>query len=104
MPPVADVTAAARAMPAERWALEHFEGAPYEWGGVTPWGVDCSGLVQTTFAARGVPLPAGRRAPGGARRSRVPLEAARPGDLLFFRGESGDSHHPRRLRGRGRHA
>ena len=46
----------------ERWALEHFEGAPYEWGGVTPWGVDCSGLVQTTFAARGISLPARRGA------------------------------------------
>ncbi len=87
--PIADVTVAARTMPAERWALEHFEGAPYEWGGVTPWGVDCSGLVQTTFAARGVALPrdAALQVEHGVS---VPPEAARPGDLLFFRSETGD--------------
>jgi hypothetical protein len=89
MPPAADVSAAARGKPAERWALEHFEGAPYEWGGVTPCGVDCSGLVQTTYAARGVALPrdAALQVEQG---EPIPLDAARPGDLLFFRGESGD--------------
>ena len=57
-PTVAEQTArAARADAGEHWALEHFAGAPYLWGGVTPWGVDCSGLVQTTFAARGIVLP-----------------------------------------------
>ena len=89
MRPVGDATSAARAKAPERWALEYFEGAPYEWGGVTPWGVDCSGLVQTTFAARGVPLPrdAALQMNAGAE---IRLDAARPGDLLFFRGESGD--------------
>ncbi len=89
VPLVADATAAARAKAPERWALEHFEGAPYQWGGVTPWGVDCSGLVQTTFAARGLALPrdAALQVDAGAV---VQLDAQRPGDLLFFRGENGD--------------
>jgi gamma-D-glutamyl-L-lysine dipeptidyl-peptidase len=87
--PADAVASAARAQAPERWALEHFEGAPYEWGGVTPWGVDCSGLVQTVFAARGTSLPrdSALQAECGAV---VALEASRPGDLLFFRGESGD--------------
>jgi cell wall-associated NlpC family hydrolase len=87
--PARAVASAARAQPAERWALTHFEGAPYEWGGVTPWGVDCSGLVQTAFAARGTPLPrdAALQVHCGAV---VDLDAREPGDLLFFRGESGD--------------
>lgn len=82
------VRVAALRMPAERWALERFGGAPYEWGGLTPWGVDCSGLVQTAFLARGVAVPrdSSQQALHGVS---VPIEAARPGDLLFFRSESG---------------
>ncbi|MGE5927146.1 MAG: C40 family peptidase [Gemmatimonadota bacterium] len=78
---------ARRATP-HRWALEHFRGAPYQWGGVTPWGVDCSGLVQTTYAARGVVLPrdSSKQATAG---EAVPLDAIAPGDLLFFHSEHG---------------
>jgi hypothetical protein len=87
--PASAALAAARAKAPERWALEQFAGAPYEWGGVTPWGADCSGLVQTTFAARGLALPrdAALQVDEGAV---IQVDALRPGDLLFFRGESGD--------------
>jgi hypothetical protein len=86
--PAAEAVAAARAKAPERWALEYFAGSPYEWGGVTPCGVDCSGLVQTTFLARGVTLPrdSSQQAECGAP---VPPDNARPGDLLFFRGDAG---------------
>ena len=66
-------------------ALERFAGAPYQWGGVTPWGADCSGFVQTVFALHAVPLPrdAWQQAEAGE-----PVEgdfwALRPADLLFF--------------------
>ncbi len=86
--PAAETAAAARARAPERWALEHFAGAPYEWGGVTPCGVDCSGVVQTTFLARGLLLPrdSSQQAECGAA---VPPDAIRPGDLLFFRSDGG---------------
>ena len=82
------VRAAALATAPERWALDHFGGSPYQWGGLTPWGVDCSGLVQTTFLARGVAVPrdSSQQAAFG---DAVPLDAFQPGDLLFFRSESG---------------
>src|SRR5947209_17498886 len=30
-------------------AVTYFESASYEWGGLTPWGADCSGLGQSSF-------------------------------------------------------
>jgi cell wall-associated NlpC family hydrolase len=55
---------------------------------VTPWGVDCSGLVQTTFAARGVKLPrdAAQQVKLG---DAVPSTNIRAGDLLYFSSETG---------------
>ena len=85
----AEAVQAARAKPPERWAIEYFAGSPYEWGGVTPCGVDCSGVVQTTFLARGITLPrdSSEQARCGAL---VALDAIRPGDLLFFREGTGE--------------
>ena len=85
-----EVTTAARAKAPERWAAEYFTGTPYQWGGVTPWGADCSGVVQTTFAARGTRLPrdAAQQVSIGAV---VSPEAIRQGDLLYFRSESGSA-------------
>ena len=34
-----------------------FLGTPYLWGGISRWGIDCSGLVQTAFMACGVDCP-----------------------------------------------
>jgi cell wall-associated NlpC family hydrolase len=86
--PLSAAVPGARAKAPERWALEHFAGTPYEWGGVTPCGADCSGLVQTTFLARGLTLPRDSvaQAECGAP---VSADGVRPGDLLFFRGGAG---------------
>lgn len=87
--PFAEVRRAALAVPAEEWAAHAFAGVPYRWGGVSDLGVDCSGLVQTTFAARGIALPRDSSAQAGVGEA-IPPQAARPGDLLFF-SENGQS-------------
>lgn len=80
----------ARQLPPEEWARTTFAGAPYLWGGVTPHGVDCSGLVQTTWMARGVGLPrqAADQALAGAE---VPFAVMRAGDLLCFHDGHGNA-------------
>jgi hypothetical protein len=68
-----------------RTAQEYFGGTSYLWGGVTPWGADCSGLVQSTFALHGRQLPrdAWQQAEVGADAGRDIGELF-PADLLFF--------------------
>jgi hypothetical protein len=68
-----------------RTAVERFAGTPYQWGGVTPWGADCSGMVQTAFALHGISLPrdAWQQAEAGRDAGRD-LRALRTADLLFF--------------------
>lgn len=66
-------------------AVELFVGTSYQWGGVTPWGADCSGLVQSVFALHGVQLPrdAWQQARAGRDAGRELLDV-RAGELLFF--------------------
>jgi cell wall-associated NlpC family hydrolase len=68
-----------------RSAQDYFSATSYLWGGVTPWGADCSGLVQSVFALHGLQLPrdAWQQAEQGKDAGPDVGELA-PADLLFF--------------------
>jgi gamma-D-glutamyl-L-lysine dipeptidyl-peptidase len=68
-----------------RTAQEFFSATSYLWGGVTPWGADCSGLVQSTFALHGLLLPrdAWQQAEKGTDAG-CDVGELLPADLLFF--------------------
>jgi len=76
---------------AQKW----YSGAPYLWGGRTEWGIDCSGLVQAVYAARGIQLPRDSDQQFGQGKE-IPVsadgEGYESGDLLFFAERGRVSH------------
>src|SRR5262249_37767352 len=72
-------------------AARSYLGAPYEWGGMTERGIDCSGLVHMAYRRTGRLVP---RHAHQQEAAATPIDEseARPGDLVCF-GEPGVAHH-----------
>ncbi len=70
-----------------------FLHSPYQWGGKSAFGIDCSGFTQLVFKMSGVIIH--RDASQQARQGDVVnlLPEAQPGDLLFFDNEEGEIIH-----------
>jgi len=86
--PVTDPDSSARAAGFARKMV----GKPYRYGGSSPTGFDCSGLIQYSYKQAGVSLP---RSTDEQLRLSQPLRGAhlRRGDLLFFDQEGKKKSH-----------
>lgn len=87
--PVIDAGDAGGEPPVERAALVRyaatFSGTPYRWGGSSPGGFDCSGLVRYVYARFGVQMEHFTGAQYAAY-PKVARDDLQPGDLVFFAG------------------
>lgn len=76
-------------------------GKPYRYGGSTPRGFDCSGLVYYAYRKAGIAVPRTTREQY-RHAEHIPMSSIRPGDLLFFRIHSRSISHVAIYAGQGR--
>ena len=77
-------------LPPERYGAsvgiaERYLGTPYVWGGASPSGFDCSGLVMYVYAQLGISLPHYTGSQWSVTQP-ISQSSAGPGDLVFFAG------------------
>ncbi len=71
---------------------QRYLGVPYVWGGASPAGFDCSGLVMYVFAQLGIALPHSAHLQF-TYCTPVPRADLQPGDLVFFGSSAATIHH-----------
>ncbi len=66
------------------WSAVSYKGTPYKYAGITKKGMDCSGLVFTSFKERNIIMP---RSSSMLYKEghKISLNTAKRGDLLFFK-------------------
>ncbi len=74
------------------WALKYLH-APYQWGGRTIAGIDCSGLTQMIYKLCGKKLPRDAKDQAAAGEAVDFLQDSRCGDLAFFDNAEGKITH-----------
>ena len=63
-----------------------YRGTHYRWGGKSPMGIDCSGLVSMAYMLCGILIYRDAHIMEGFPIHEISLEHVKPGDLLFFPG------------------
>jgi cell wall-associated NlpC family hydrolase len=86
-PPPAPAPSVGGGHPQAAAIAARYLGVPYRWGGASPAGFDCSGLVTYVYAQLGISLPHYTVSQWNATIP-IPVSALQPGDLVFFAGLS----------------
>jgi murein DD-endopeptidase len=89
--PISDAPSSAQHQHASEIAAS-MVGKPYRYGGNTPQGFDCSGLVQYSFKRAGMNVPRSTNKQRSKSR-KVSVSGLARGDLLFFSPEGKYSSH-----------
>jgi peptidoglycan DL-endopeptidase CwlO len=84
-PAAPSVPTSAAGHPEAATIATRYLGVPYVWGGASPAGFDCSGLVMYVYAQLGISLPHYTVSQWDATVP-ISLSELEPGDLLFFDG------------------
>ena len=70
-------------------AHSHFLGAPYLWGGCSPAGVDCSGLVQALAQSQGIAIPRDSHQQEDALKNDITFSERQAHDIVYWPGHTG---------------
>lgn len=73
--------------------IREYLGTPYVWGGESPKGFDCSGLLQYVWGKQGVQIPRTSQEQWNTGQT-VGKSQLRPGDAVFFTGSDGTQSAP----------
>lgn len=76
-----------------RSIAQKYLNSPYQWGGKSPFGIDCSGFVQMVFKISGYRLLRDASQQANLGKAVESLAVSRPGDLAFFENEQGKVTH-----------
>ena len=71
----------------------NYLNSPYMWGGKSPFGIDCSGLVQCVYQLNGVQLPRDANLQAEFGETLGFIDESEPGDLAFFDDDEGKITH-----------
>ena len=76
-----------------RFIAFKYLNAPYQWGGKSPFGIDCSGFTQLIFKISGYQLLRDASQQANHGKKVKDISDAQPGDLAFFKNTEGQIVH-----------